>query len=378
MESIWDDLSRDAKAVKSPYWHQEILKERENALETGNARLPHKSELDKRKIRKMSPILNVKNLSVSFETDNKNKIKVLDNISFTLKKKSILGIAGESGCGKSVTVSAIMRLLPHPFGKIENGEIRFKDKDIVKLPPNEMHKIRGSKISMIFQEPMTALNPVQKIGRQIEEMFKIHKQDMPKKNIKKEILNILEETGISEPERKIELYPHELSGGMRQRVMIGMAIALKPDILIADEPTTALDVTIQAQILRLIKKLQKEHDMSVIFITHDLGVISEICDYTAVMYLGRIIEKGKTEDILYNPAHPYTKGLIASVPKLDSKKKTFLNSIPGIVPSFFNLPKGCRFESRCEDALDICKTKEPSEICIDKKEHFVLCRLAVS
>jgi oligopeptide/dipeptide ABC transporter ATP-binding protein len=267
-----------------------------------------------------------------------------------------------------------MRLLPNPSGKIEQGEIRFEGKDIAKLPPEEMQKIRGRKISMIFQEPMTALNPVHQIGKQIGEVFRLHYRGMNDAEIIKESINLLDKIGMPDPKKRIHEYPHQISGGMRQRVMIAMALACRPDILIADEPTTALDVTIQAQILDLIHALQQDTNMSVIFITHDLGVIAEICDDVVVMYAGQVVENAPVLALFESPKHPYTKGLLASIPKLETKRKSRLSIIEGRVPSLDELPKGCRFSNRCPYVMDICKAESPPLIDIDGK-HSASCYL---
>ena len=276
-------------------------------------------------------ILEVKNLSVTFQTEA-GRIRAVDNVSFQVRKGRTLGIVGESGCGKSATALSIIRLLPKPAGILEQGNIWFMNKDIAKTSKEHMHKIRGKHIAMIFQEPMTALNPVHKIGRQIMEVFELHFKNMSKSNMKKESLNLLKKVGIPDPDQRLKEYPHQISGGMRQRVMIAIALAGKPDILIADEPTTALDVTIQAQILNLIKKLQEERGMAVIFITHDLGVIAQVCDDVVVMYAGKTAEKASVRDIFNNPWHPYTKGLLSSIVRVQRPRKTMLNIIRGRVP----------------------------------------------
>ncbi len=306
----------------------------------------------------MEKILEVKNLSTAFATDS-DLITVLDGVSFDLIKGKTLGIVGESGCGKSVTSLSIMRLLPRPAGRITGGEVLYRGTDLTKISSGEMHKIRGNKIAMIFQEPMTALNPVQKIGDQLGESFRLHFPNMNDDEVRAQSLNMLESVGISDIRRRLREYPHQLSGGIRQRVMIAIALACKPDILIADEPTTALDVTIQAQILKLIKDLQKENGMSVMFITHDLGVIAEICDDVVVMYTGHVVEKGSVNDIFENPKHPYTKGLLESIPRLEHPRKTKLKIIEGMVPDLLNLPSGCRFGNRCPYIVDECKQKVP-------------------
>ncbi len=319
----------------------------------------------------LKPILEVKNLSVSFNTENGKNIAV-DKVNFKLFPNTALGIVGESGCGKSVTALSIIRLLPKPSATIEAGEILFYNTDILKLEPKELCSIRGGKISIIFQEPMTALNPVHKIGKQIAEVIKFHNKNLNKIEIQKRIIELLQKIGIPDPEKRINEYPHQISGGMRQRVMIAIALACEPSILIADEPTTALDATIQAQIIELIKEIKLKTEMSIIFISHDLGVIAEICDKVAVMYAGRIIETANIADIFNKPAHPYTKGLIDSIPGLNHKRKTILNTIKGMVPAIGSIINGCKFENRCYCAQKICKTKEPKQILIEKN-HFVSC-----
>lgn len=316
-------------------------------------------------------ILQVKDFSAGFMKDGV-LYPAVDKISFSLKKGETLGLVGESGCGKSVTALSIMRLLPVPSGKYIEGEIIFRDKNLLSLNPQEMREIRGNSIAMIFQEPMTALNPVKKIGRQISEVFELHRRDMSKRDMEKETVSLLEKVGISDPHQRINEYPHQLSGGMRQRVMIAIALACKPDILIADEPTTALDVTIQAQILDLIKGLQSESGMSVIFITHDLGVIAQLCDNVVVMYAGRVAEKAPVKNLFSNPLHPYTCGLLESIPKFEYKRKTRLKSIEGIVPSITEYPVGCRFMERCPYAFEPCPKKHPGETEVEIN-HTVNC-----
>ena len=316
-------------------------------------------------------ILSVNDLSAGFEREGRI-LKAVDAVSFELKRGETLGVVGESGCGKGVTALSIMRLLPVPSGRYLGGSVMFNGTDILSLPLAEMYKIRGNRISMIFQEPMTALNPVKKIGKQISEVFRIHKSGMTAGEMFTEARELLLKVGISEPEQRMNEYPHQLSGGMRQRVMIAMALACKPDILIADEPTTALDVTIQAQILELISSLQREYGMSVIFITHDLGVIANLCKDVVVMYAGKIAEKGSAKEIFYSPLHPYTRGLLDSVPRFDYKRKTKLKSIEGMVPSISEYPAGCRFRSRCEYAFNPCGISHPPESMVNPG-HIVNC-----
>lgn len=303
----------------------------------------------------MEKILEVKNLETSFTTDG-GVIKAVDQVSFDVFKGKTLGIVGESGCGKSVTSLSIMRLIPNPPGRITGGEILYKGKNLLSLPIHEMRKIRGNEISMIFQEPMTSLNPVFTIGNQICEAIELH-QDLSKKEIRNKAIEMLKLVGIPSPEKRIDEYPHQLSGGMRQRVMIGMALSCNPQVLIADEPTTALDVTIQAQILDLLRDLQDRVGMGIILITHDLGVVAEVAQDVVVMYAGRVVEQGTVRDIFKNPKHPYTRGLLSSIPSIGKKR---LEAIPGIVPSLLELPQGCRFQERCSFVTEACKGVEPS------------------
>jgi peptide/nickel transport system ATP-binding protein len=303
-------------------------------------------------------ILEVKNLVTAFDTEE-GRIRAVDDVSFSAARGGTLGIVGESGCGKSVTALSVMRLLPKPMGQILSGEIWFDGVDLARRPADEMHHIRGNRISMIFQEPMTALNPVHRIGRQIAEVFRLHFPDMEENEIRDASLEMLRKVGIPEPAQRLREYPHQISGGMRQRVMIAMALACKPEILIADEPTTALDVTIQAQILALIRDLQAETGMSVIFITHDLGVIAEICDDVVVMYAGKVAESAPASELFHNPRHPYARGLLTSIPRLETPRKSRLPIIEGMVPSLYDLPEGCRFQNRCPHARPICKEGPP-------------------
>ena len=290
-------------------------------------------------------ILLVRNLVTAFDTDE-GQLTAVDDVSFTVKKGKTLGIVGESGCGKSVTALSIMRLLPYPMGKILNGEVLFEGRDLVSTPTEELYRIRGAGISMIFQEPMTALNPVHRIGDQLSEVFQLHRKSMAKKEAWDRSIDMLAKVGIPSPEIRVGEYPHQLSGGMRQRVVIAMALALKPKLLIADEPTTALDVTIQAQILELMQSLQREMQMSIIMITHNLGVISETCDDVVVMYAGRIAEMGSVRQIFENSQHLYTRGLLNSIPRLENPGKSRLQTIEGYVPGLRELPRGARFAPR--------------------------------
>ncbi len=318
-------------------------------------------------------ILKIRDLVVSFNTES-GKIRAVDGVGFELEKGQTLGIVGESGCGKSVTAMSVLRLLPKPSAMIESGSVEYRGRDLLSVPVEEMHSIRGKKISMIFQEPMTALNPVHKIGKQIKEVYQLHFPEMTKNQIKASSIHALDRVGIADAGKILEKYPHMLSGGMRQRVMIAMALAPEPDILIADEPTTALDVTVQAQILELIKELRQKLSMSVILITHDLGVIAENCDYAVVMYAGKIIEKAPVNKLFKHPCHPYTLGLLNSVPSLSIKRKTLLPTIKGMVPSLDNMPGGCRFSTRCPLVKDICRKEVPHEKKMEY-EHFAACHL---
>lgn len=302
-------------------------------------------------------ILEIQNLITAFDTDE-GQVRAVEDVSFVVKSGETLGIVGESGCGKSVTALSVMRLLPQPMGKILGGKILFDGRDLTQVPHEEMEKVRGGAIGMVFQEPMTALNPVHTVGRQLAEVILLH-QDVSKDEALKQSVGILQKVGIPAPEIRVGEYPHQLSGGMRQRVVIAMALACKPSLLIADEPTTALDVTIQAQILRLIKDLQDEMGMSVILITHDLGVIAETCDSVVVMYAGKVAEEGSVYDIFDHPKHPYTQGLLKSIPRLELARKTHLDTIEGLVPGLLDLPVGCRFENRCPYKRDICDSAPP-------------------
>ncbi len=316
-------------------------------------------------------ILTVKNLVTSF-TGEQGKLTAVDGVSFAVKRGRTLGIVGESGCGKTVTSLAITRLLPKPSAHIDSGEIWFEGLNLAALPAAEMRQIRGRRIAMIFQEPMTALNPVHTIGKQISEVFWLHKPEMGASAIKDATVQILTRVGISDAEQRLDLFPYQLSGGMRQRVMIAMALACGPEILIADEPTTALDVTIQAQILDLMRSLQKELSMTIILISHDLGVIAEMCDDVLVMYGGQVVEQASVEKLFAEPQHPYTKGLLHSMPRLTSAPKSVLPTIEGIVPSLANMPRGCRFENRCPHAVDQCRETMPP-IEQTASDHQVRC-----
>ena len=317
-------------------------------------------------------LLEVKDLHTSFFTDA-GEVKAVNGLSFNLDEGEVLGIVGESGSGKSVTAYSIMRILTDP-GTIKSGQVLYKGRDIVSIPEKEMRKIRGAKISIIFQDPMTSLNPTYTIGNQIEEAILLH-TERSKKEARKRAIEMLNLVGVNEPEKRVKQYPHELSGGMRQRVMIAMALACEPDILIADEPTTALDVTIQAQILELMQKLQKEMGMAIIMITHDLGVIADMCNTIIVMYGGRACERGTAEEIFYNPCHEYTKGLMRSIPSVVGKKERLI-PISGTPIDQLTLPKGCAFAPRCDNAMKICMEAQPDEIWVNK-EHSAACWMNV-
>ena len=315
--------------------------------------------------------LSIENLHVSFQTGKGKKLAV-DGISFSVKQGEIFGLVGESGCGKSVSSMSILRLISPP-GKITEGRIIVSGREILSLTEREMQEqIRGSKVSMIFQEPMTSLNPLITIGEQIAETLRVHK-GYSRKQAREEAIKQLKNVGIPMPEKHYNSYPHSLSGGMRQRVMIAIAMVCEPELLIADEPTTALDVTIQAQILELMKKVRKETKTAILLITHDLGVVADMCDRVAVMYCGRIVEQGETEEILHHPQHPYTKGLIASIPSLDGRN-TMLHNIRGTVPQIYEGAAGCYFANRCEECTEMCKQEAPRLETI-KGNHKVACHL---
>ena len=304
-----------------------------------------------------TPLLSVSNLAVGFDSGGK-VLRAVDGVSFDVRKGRTLGIVGESGCGKSVTAFSIMRLLPQPHGKILDGSIRFEGTDLVRATEGELHRIRGGRIGMVFQEPLSALNPVQTIGKQLSEVLLLHKT-ITKKQALAESIILLGKVGIPSPEVRVGEYPHQLSGGMRQRVVIAMALSCNPSLLIADEPTTALDVTIQAQILDLMLSLQRELGMAIVLITHDLGVIAQVCDDVVVMYAGQVAEQGTVEDIFRKPTHPYTRGLLASVPRLTTLRKSRLPTIEGAVPMLNEMPPGCRYQNRCPYAEARCGVARP-------------------
>ena len=316
-----------------------------------------------------NPLLEVRSLTTRFFTED-GVVRAVEDVSFEIVPGEILSLVGESGCGKSVTGLSLLRLISIPPGKIVSGELLFDGRDLMELEEKEMERVRGNDISMIFQEPMTSLNPVFTIGNQIMEALQLH-QNLDKKEARKKAIEMLGRVRIPSPEVRIDSYPHQLSGGMRQRAMIAMALSCQPKLLIADEPTTALDVTIQAQVLRLLKEIQSEMGMAVMLITHDLGVVAEIADRVAVMYAGRIVETGPIEAIFGEMRHPYTKGLWESIPQLKEKRRR-LNAITGQVPDPMNLPAGCKFHPRCYLMIDDCKKEEPPLYPVNGK-HFSRC-----
>ena len=317
-------------------------------------------------------ILSVQNLHTSFHTD-KGEVKAVNGVTFNLEKGKILGIVGESGSGKSVTAYSIMRIL-EKNGRITEGKILYKGQDIAEFSEKQMREFRGKCCSIIFQDPMTSLNPVFTVGNQLKEAIELH-TDRKGKEAEARAMEMLTLVGVNEPEKRVKQYPYELSGGMRQRVMIAMALACEPDILIADEPTTALDVTIQAQILELMQSLQKKLGMAIIMVTHDLGVIADMCDEIIVMYGGRVCERGTAEDIFYRPHHEYTKGLLRSIPNVDRIGEKLI-PIPGTPINLLNMPKGCAFCPRCEEAMKICIEEQPPEMQMPDG-HFASCWLNV-
>ncbi|MCK8815800.1 ABC transporter ATP-binding protein [Natroniella sulfidigena] len=314
-------------------------------------------------------ILEVNDLQTYFFT-SKGTVKAVDGVSFSIEKGQTLGVVGESGSGKSVTASSIMQLIPNPPGEIVGGEINFKGQNLLNKSIDQIRKIRGNEISMIFQEPMTSLNPVYTVGDQISEVLRLH-QGLNKQQALEKAVVMLEKVGIPSPEQRVHEHPHQMSGGMRQRVMIAIALACNPELLIADEPTTALDVTIQAQILELMQELKDEFETAIMLITHDLGVIAEVADEVAVMYGGRVVEKTDVMTLFKNPQHPYTAGLINSIPKLKADTNR-LEPIKGIVPDPFSFPNGCKFANRCDYAVDKCQRYEPQLEELDSG-HIVRC-----
>jgi oligopeptide/dipeptide ABC transporter ATP-binding protein len=319
------------------------------------------------------PLLDVRGLKTQFFTD-RGVVRAVDDVSFAIRPGQTLAVVGESGCGKSVTSLSIMRLIPQPPGRIVAGEIRFDGTDLLTLSERRMRKIRGNQISMIFQEPMTSLNPVFRVREQIGEVLRIH-QGLDKAATREKSIDLLRQVGIPSPENRVDDYPHQMSGGMRQRVMIAMALACDPRLIIADEPTTALDVTIQAQILELMDKLRRETGTAVLLITHDLGVVAETAEHVVVMYAGRVVEEADARELFTNPLHPYTRGLMRSIPGVsETGERERLEAIPGVVPSLLALPTGCKFNDRCRHAFERCFAEEPS--LIDSRSgHTVRCWL---
>jgi peptide/nickel transport system ATP-binding protein len=354
-----------------------------SVLSTQSSHLCHRSCYDSRRVteapiqrRDADPreaILEVKNLRTSFFTGD-GVVHAVDNVSFDVRKGEALALVGESGCGKSVTAASIMRLVAPP-GRITAGEIRFKGKNLADLSEREMRKVRGDDIAMVFQEPMTSLNPVFKIGAQVSEAIRIHR-DVSKKEAWRMAGEMLELVSIPDPVKRLDDYPHQLSGGMRQRVMIAMALSCDPELLIADEPTTALDVTIQAQIMELLANLQQKLGLAILLITHDLGVVAEFCERVIVMYTGRVVEEAPVRELFANPGHPYTRGLLKSLPNVSAAgAPTRLPTIKGMVPSLTALPQGCKFNPRCPDVMDICLGNEPALMpVVSSESHAQLAR----
>lgn len=305
----------------------------------------------------MQRVLDIKDLYVSFDT-YAGEVQAVRGVTYHVDEGEVLAVVGESGCGKSVTAQTIMKLNPMPPARIKSGELKLGDIDIVATSEEDMQKIRGKEVSMIFQDPMTCLNPTMKVGKQIVEAIK-HHQNLSKEEAEAKAIEMLKKVQIPNPEERAKQYPHEFSGGMRQRAMIAMALSCNPKLLIADEPTTALDVTIQAQIIDLLSDIRKDLGTAIILITHDLGVVASLADRIAVMYAGKVVETGSAKDIFYNPSHPYTEALLSSLPKHDTNKEDTLTSIPGTPPDLLNPPVGCAFASRCSKCMKICKHKQP-------------------
>jgi peptide/nickel transport system ATP-binding protein len=318
-------------------------------------------------------LLEIDGLQTNFFTDA-GTVRAVDGVSLKVRKGETLGVVGESGCGKSVTALSILRLIPDPPGKIVKGRILLTGRNLLDLPENEMRKVRGASISMIFQEPMTSLNPVFTVGDQIAEGIRLH-QRLSKRESWNKAIEMVRLVRIPDPERRVKEYPHQMSGGMRQRVMIAMALSCNPHLLIADEPTTALDVTIQAQILELLNQLKAEMGMAVMLITHDLGVVADTAARVIVMYAGRVVEEAPVMELFTNPLHPYTQGLLASIPRIEkSERRPRLQAIPGMVPDLLDLPRGCKFQARCAKVFEPCRGEEP-QLKQVKPDHFVRCYL---
>src|SRR5512136_1293931 len=319
-------------------------------------------------------LLEIQDLQTHFVTDA-GTVRAVDGVTLTIRKGETLGVVGESGCGKSVTALSILRLIPNPPGRIVGGKILLDGRNLLDLPEHEMRKVRGASISMIFQEPMTSLNPVFTVGDQIAEGVRLH-QKLSKRDSWTKAIEMLRLVRIPDPDRRVKEYPHQMSGGMRQRVMIAMALSCNPHLLIADEPTTALDVTIQAQILELLNQLKAEMGMAVMLITHDLGVVADTAARVVVMYAGRVVEEAPVLDLFTNPRHPYTQGLLASIPRIEkSERRPRLQAIPGMVPDLLDLPRGCKFQARCSKIFEACRGDEPALKAVGSADHFVRCCL---
>lgn len=319
-------------------------------------------------------LLEIQDLQTHFVTDA-GTVRAVDGVSLTVRKGETLGVVGESGCGKSVTALSILRLIPNPPGKIVGGKILLEGRSLLDLPEDEMRKVRGGSISMIFQEPMTSLNPVFTVGDQIAEGIRLH-QRLSKRDSWNKAIEMLRLVRIPDPDRRVKEYPHQMSGGMRQRVMIAMALSCNPHLLIADEPTTALDVTIQAQILELLNQLKSELGMAVMLITHDLGVVADTAARVAVMYAGRVVEQAPVLELFTNPRHPYTQGLLNSIPRIEkAERRPRLQAIPGMVPDLLDLPRGCKFQARCTKVFDACRGDEPQLKAVGSADHIVRCCL---
>ena len=325
-------------------------------------------------MQKEAPLLKIDGLTVTFDT-SEGVVHAVDDVSFKINKGEIVGLVGESGCGKSVTALSILRLLPVPPARISGRALRFKDRDLLRVSESEMRALRGRSISMVFQDPMTSLNPVFKIGFQIREMIQTHFPHMDRTAVEERAVELLRRVRIPSPESRMAAYPHQLSGGLRQRVMIAMALACDPELMIADEPTTALDVTIQAQILELIQELQDDLGMSMLLITHDLGIVAQTTQRIVVMYAGKVVEQAETEAIFKTPRHPYTQGLLRSLPGryVEIEGKRSLPSIPGMVPNLIQLPKGCAFRDRCDQAFERCEQAMPPLFSCGDPGHLVRC-----
>lgn len=321
----------------------------------------------------MAPLIEIKNLTAGFETP-KGFLRAVDNVSLTIEAGESLGLVGESGCGKSATALSILQLLPFPIGKVTGGEILFGGRDLLKLNEKELCEVRGREIAMIFQEPMSALNPVMRIGKQIAEPLMIHGLAKDKNSAMAKAVEMLERVGIPEPQKRAKLYPHELSGGMRQRVLIAMALITRPKMIIADEPTTALDATLQSQIIDLLADLQKDFSASILFITHDLGLVKRLCQKTTVMYAGQVVESAPTAELFASPKHPYSEGLLHALPNDTLAPKTPLKTIPGRLPSFFEWESGCRFRPRCPYATQECTATQTLETT--SANRCLRCKLA--